>query len=37
MAISNEEEGIGEKKIEIPCPLTKQGRFVTLIPKGVQI
>jgi len=38
MAISNEEEGIEEKKkIKIPCPLTKQGRFVTLIPEGVQI
>jgi hypothetical protein len=30
-------KGLKKKKIKIPCPLTKQGRFVTLIPEGVQI
>jgi hypothetical protein len=37
MAVSNDEEGIGENVfLEIPYPLTKQGRFVALIPEEVQ-
>jgi hypothetical protein len=35
MVVSDEEVGIGDK-LEIPCPLTKQGRFVSLVPKGIQ-
>jgi hypothetical protein len=36
MAVSNEEEGIGEKKLEIHCLLKKQGRFAALIYEGVR-
>jgi hypothetical protein len=29
-------KGLEKGFLEIPCPLTKQGRFVALIPEGVQ-
>jgi hypothetical protein len=32
MAVSDEEVGF-EIKLEIPSPLTKQGRFVALVPE----
>jgi hypothetical protein len=38
MVVSDEEVGLEikkKKKLEIPSPLTKQGRFVALVPKGV--
>jgi hypothetical protein len=34
MAVFDEEVGI-EDKLEIPSPLTKQGKFVALVPKGI--
>jgi hypothetical protein len=34
MAVSDEEERIRDKII-YTCPLTEQGRFVTLIPEGI--
>jgi hypothetical protein len=37
MVVFDEEVGleIKKKKLEIPSPLTKQGRFVALVPEGV--
>jgi hypothetical protein len=36
MVVSDEEVGLEiKKKLEIPSSLTKQGRFVALVPKGV--
>jgi hypothetical protein len=34
MVVSDEEVGL-EIKFEIPSPLTKQGRFVALVPERI--